>query len=450
MPARSASSSSSSKAAANNEKKKKKSKAADVVAAEEDATTASSAATTSTIADVVRAHFDARQRDPSSSSVLAAASALRRDLLSSSSAGGGGGADHPDDDDDVVAAAVVSCLDSAMSAILRSSSSSSSSSSSMRTKGQQQQQQQQLRGCCLESATSAWELAVAFSLLRPGGGGEVPTAIVDRASGYASSCEVDAGRIEACRLLGTFVERIIMLSSSSSSEGSADGRRANVAAASILKRGGNKRRKEGGTTTATSSAAAAASASAAAAPWEVGCLLLACRALSARVTDKIAKVRSAAIVACKPLLSLLPVPSSSSNAGVGDDASAIARRKFLLVAGDAASGGEELAGAVGSLVATLLWLVGNDPSAPNRTAVLGVLPPLASASAAEEEEDGEDNYSATTSDAIVRAVIGRIRDVDVRVREAALDSLRTKVGDFNAELSEDARAEILRTGFSKR
>jgi hypothetical protein len=445
MPARSASSSSSSKAAANNEKKKKKSKAADVVAAEEDATTASSAATTSTIADVVRAHFDARQRDPSSSSVLAAASALRRDLLSSSSAGGGGGADHPDDDDDVVAAAVVSCLDSAMSAILRSSSSSSSSSSSMRTKGQQQQQQQQLRGCCLESATSAWELAVAFSLLRPGGGGEVPTAIVDRASGYASSCEVDAGRIEACRLLGTFVERIIMLSSSSSSEGSADGRRANVAAASILKRGGNKRRKEGGTTTATSSAVAAA-----AAPWEVGCLLLACRALSARVTDKIAKVRSAAIVACKPLLSLLPVPSSSSNAGVGDDASAIARRKFLLVAGDAASGGEELAGAVGSLVATLLWLVGNDPSAPNRTAVLGVLPPLASASAAEEEEDGEDNYSATTSDAIVRAVIGRIRDVDVRVREAALDSLRTKVGDFNAELSEDARAEILRTGFSKR
>jgi hypothetical protein len=446
MPARSASSSSSSKAAANNEKKKKKSKAADVVAAEEDATTASSAATTSTIADVVRAHFDARQRDPSSSSVLAAASALRRDLLSSSSAGGGGGADHPDDDDDVVAAAVVSCLDSAMSAILRSSSSSSSSSSSMRTKGQQQQQQQQqLRGCCLESAASAWELAVAFSLLRPGGGGEVPTAIVDRASGYASSCEVDAGRIEACRLLGTFVERIIMLSSSSSSEGSADGRRANVAAASILKRGGNKRRKEGGTTTATSSAVAAA-----AAPWEVGCLLLACRALSARVTDKIAKVRSAAIVACKPLLSLLPVPSSSSNAGVGDDASAIARRKFLLVAGDAASGGEELAGAVGSLVATLLWLVGNDPSAPNRTAVLGVLPPLASASAAEEEEDGEDNYSATTSDAIVRAVIGRIRDVDVRVREAALDSLRTKVGDFNAELSEDARAEILRTGFSKR
>jgi hypothetical protein len=450
MPARSASSSSSSKAAANNEKKKKKSKAADVVAAEEEATTASSAATTSTIADVVRAHFDARQRDPSSSSVLAAASALRRDLLSSSSAGGGGGADHPDDaddDDDVVAAAVVSCLDSAMSAILRSSS-SSSSSSSMRTKGQQQQQQQQqqqLRGCCLESATSAWELAVAFSLLRPGGGGEVPTAIVDRASGYASSCEVDAGRIEACRLLGTFVERIIMLSSSSSSEGSADGRRANVAAASILKRGGNKRRKEGGTTTATSSAVAAA-----AAPWEVGCLLLACRALSARVTDKIAKVRSAAIVACKPLLSLLPVPSSSSNAGVGDDASAIARRKFLLVAGDAASGGEELAGAVGSLVATLLWLVGNDPSAPNRTAVLGVLPPLASASAAEEEEDGEDNYSATTSDAIVRAVIGRIRDVDVRVREAALDSLRTKVGDFNAELSEDARAEILRTGFSKR
>jgi hypothetical protein len=240
-----------------------------------------------------------------------------------------------------------------------------------------------------------------------------------------------------------------MLSSSSSSEGSADGR-ANVAAASILKRGGSKRRKEGGTTTATSSAVAAA-----AAPWEVGCLLLACRALSARVTDKIAKVRSAAIVACKPLLFLLPVPSSSSsssssNAGVGDDASAIARRKFLLVAGDAASGGEELAGAVGSLVATLLWLVGNDPSAPNRTAVLGVLPPLASASAAEEEEDGEDNYSATTSDAIVRAVIGRIRDVDVRVREAALDSLRTKVGDFNAELSEDARAEILRTGFSKR
>ena len=72
---------------------------------------------------------------------------------------------------------------------------------------------------------------------------------------------------------------------------------------------------------------------------------------------------------------------------------------------------------------------------------MGVLPPLASASAAEEEEDGEDNYSATNSDAIVRAVIGRIRDVDVRVREAALDSLRTKVGDFNAELSEDARAE---------
>ena len=40
--------------------------------------------------------------------------------------------------------------------------------------------------------------------------------------------------------------------------------------------------------------------------------------------------------------------------------------------------------------------------------------------------------------------------MDVRVREAALDSLRTKVGDFNAELSEDACAEILRTGSSKR
>ena len=278
----------------------------------------------------------------------------------------------------------------------------------------------------------------------------MPTAIADRASGYASLCEIDAGRIEASRLLGTLVERIMLSSSSSSSSGgSADGR-ANVAAASILKRGGNKRRKEGGGTTATSSAVTAAAVSAAAAPWEVECLLLACRALSARVTDKIAKVRSAAIVACKPLLSLLPVPSSSSssssNAGVCDDASAIARRRFLIV-GDAASSGEELAGAVGSLVATLLWLVGNDPSAPNRSAVLGVLPPLASASAA-DEEDEEDN--SATSDAIVRAVIGRIKDVDVRVREAALDSLRTKVGDFNAELSEDARAEILRTGFSKR
>jgi len=447
MPARSASSS-SSKAAANNEKKKKSK--ADVAAAtemevDEPKEATITAATTSTIADVVRAHFDARQRDPSPSSATAAASALRRDLLSSSSAGGGG-ADHPDEeeDDDVVAAAVVSCLDSAMSAVVRSSSSSSSSSSSMRTKGQQQQQ----RGCCIESATSAWELAAAFSLLRPGRAGGVPTAIADRAAGYASLCESDVGRIEACRLLGTFVKYIMLSSSSGGSDG-----RANVAAASILKRGGNKSRKEGGI--ATSSAVAAAAA--AAAPWEVECLLLACRALSARVTDKIAKVRSAAIVACGPLLSLLPVPSSSSsssNAGGGDDdaSSAIARRKFIVVVGDAS--GDELAGAVGSLATTLLWLVGNDPSAPNRAAVVGVLPPLASASASaadeEEEEEEDENGSSASSEAIARAVIGRIKDVDVRVREAALDSLRTGVGDFAAELSEDARAEILRTGFSKR
>ncbi len=44
----------------------------------------------------------------------------------------------------------------------------------------------------------------------------------------------------------------------------------------------------------------------------------------------------------------------------------------------------------------------------------------------------------------------RIGDVDVKVREAALDSLRTNVNDYAMDLSGDMRVDILRTGLTKR
>ena len=421
----------------------------------EDVESTPTASTTTTIADVVRSHLDARQREcggnsTSPSPAYAAACALRRDVFAFYSerrdmtAGSARGNVELEEEEGEVADAIVSCLDSAMSTILRGNSNSSSSTNNKKTR----QNGGAAGGCYDESITSIWEMVTSFACLSRGGGnddrgvdgggigGIVPLAMVQRVAGYASLSEYDVGRVEACRLLGMMMRGI--LSSKSMSE--------NHKSSSILKnRGGGAKKKGkgkiGGDEGDGAVDATAATASSAASPWEVECLLLATKALAHRVTDKIARVRNAAIVAFAPLLALLASSTSPSSSCRVNHVNDAVRKKFL---GSSSPLSSDLVSSIDSLLSTLLWLTRNDPSASNRAAVIGILPPLARASVA-VVGDGEEEDAM-----VIHVVIERIGDVDVKVREAALDSLRTNVNDYTMDLSGDMRVDILRTGLTKR
>lgn len=332
------------------------------------------------VADIVRSHFDAHQRDPQNRSrggddAGRAASALRSDLLSVSSNGAnvedgdgneedGGGRN---DGKERIAEAALRCVDSAFSLVATAPK----------------------KDAWGESVAATIELAAAFACLSVrDDGGLLAGMVVDRAAEFGA-VENDAVRGEACRLLGLCAK------------GLAEGGRP---AASILKRRGKRgsrnARREGEEEPEGGAARAAPEG------WKIECLLTVAKALLPRVTDKVAKVRGSAIAAVVPLLS----PDASG----------------LRTASD------EFAEATDALRWVLLWIASNDASAGNRASATRALP-----SREEEDED------------VVAALVERIKDVDGKVRAAALDNLRENV-EFEGRLDEDARAEVLRAGLTKR
>mmetsp|Transcript_17817 Transcript_17817/g.38497 ORF Transcript_17817/g.38497 Transcript_17817/m.38497 type:complete len:1137 (-) Transcript_17817:266-3676(-) len=330
------------------------------------------------ITDIVHSHFDSYQHDDngrSSNSFTAAtraAVALRHDLTLAA-------VNNDDSQEDAASAseqaavAIVHCLDAAMSAIIAIATSKK-------------------KTCHHETVSSVLELAAAFACGNAKDD-EVARAVITRAVEYGT-VERDVIRLEGCKLLGLCV-RYLMESSKPTT--------------SILKKkkyGGGKKAVQ---MTATTNMG-----------WKVACLLLAGKALLPRITDKIAKVRHAAISACSFLFSQginKLFRSNNEEEQVGE----------LQLIHD-------------SIQSTLLWIMANDSSAGNRALVAQILP-AATASSSQEKEAEENNN--------VQCIIERIKDVDVKVREAALDSLRENV-HFSTGLTEDQRVEILRTGLTKR
>jgi hypothetical protein len=220
-------------------------------------------------------------------------------------------------------------------------------------------------------------------------------------------------------LLGLCVRHLAMKCSSSSANGNSN--------KTILKKGGGTKKGTAGT-----HHSAAATTITILTSWEIECLLLAGKALLSRITDKIAKVRQAAIVACAPLLPLMTTTTSFSTA-------------TTTVA---------IQDTIQSILQKLLWIMSNDTSAANRATVVQVLPPLPSSTSVEqydddEEEENNDNNNNSSMLWLLQPIIERIKDVDGKVRESALDYLREKV-TFGTQLTEDQRVEILRTGLTKR
>mmetsp|Transcript_37049 Transcript_37049/g.66693 ORF Transcript_37049/g.66693 Transcript_37049/m.66693 type:complete len:1161 (+) Transcript_37049:84-3566(+) len=332
------------------------------------------------IGDMIHSHFDSFQHDgngSASSSATRVAAALRSDILSATLLMNVN--DDVDDDtppsadvnNEETTTAILHCIDSAFACIATSTSKKES---------------------WTESITSILELAAAFSCTaaaKDENAGVVARAVIARAAEF-SVAEKDVIRTESCRLIGLCVGHLV------------EGGRP---AASILKKKGSSKKKKQVAVASNNGSAADLSG------WKTECLVLAATALLPRVTDKIAKVRSASISACASLFS--------------NDAAKLQKE-------------EEFAEISNSLQSTLLWILANDSSAANRALVAQILP--TSATSTEEEEEEENN---------IPAIIERIKDVDVKVREAALDSLRDNV-HFEEHLTEDQRVEILRMGLTKR
>ena len=184
---------------------------------------------------------------------------------------------------------------------------------------------------------------------------QLATAIVNRAIDYITVPK-DTLRVEACDMLGWCMGQVL------------------AAPASILKGKKSKISME---------------------EWKVECAVGGGKALLMRLTDKITKVRGAAIMACSFFF------KSSQN--------------------------EELIEIASQLEEGLVWLASNDTSATNRALAVSFLPVT------------EDN---------IASIVVRLKDVDVKVREAALEALRKKVS-LN-DLGEEVMVEILRSGLTKR
>jgi hypothetical protein len=313
--------------------------------------------TCQSVSEIIYTHFDSYQRDGGNKNVSRAAEALHHDVLSfvlSNKNHEDGMTDEQVSEE--VAAAVTRCIDAAMSAIAVAASGSKKDTWS-------------------ESVTSILELASAYATA--GKDELVARTVIDRVIEFLS-VEKDAIRTESCNMLGWCVRHLVESSKP---------------AASILKKKGGKNGAPNNNNNKRVNDAAG---------WKLECLLDIGKALQPRLTDKIAKVRSAAISACVPFF------SEGAKVVVGLDS-----KDFEKI--------------ITSIQNTLTWIMSNDSSAPNRALVA---------------------QSGRVSEETIPYIIERVKDVDVKVREAALDSLRENV---NADdLTEDQRVEILRYGLTKR
>ena len=360
------------------------------------------------IADIIYSHFDAYQHENNHSSSSTGASAataraakeLRHDLKSATL----------DNDGDVgsseqqhtsVGTAIVQCLDGAMSIIATSKKKDSWS----------------------DSVTSVLQLAAAFSCnLSPStsssavGGGEggddeiVARAVIERAIEY-STVDKDTIRIESCNLLGLCIKYLLD-----------SGMKMTNKPAGILKKK-KKGSKKGVNVGDVADEGEEKGEGVVVDEWIIDCLSMAASALKPRITDKISKVRNSAILACTSLLS--------------SEGAKLANKENT-------EGGGEFDEVMKTIQATLLWIMSNDTSAGNRALVTSMLPTNNVAATTAKYDEDEMNGNAN-----IQAIITRIKDVDVKVREAALDNLRENV-NFMEQLDEDDRVEILRMGLTKR
>lgn len=335
------------------------------------------------ISEIIYSHFDAYQRDSDSGggkNVSRAAEALHHDILSfvlSSS-----NSDNTDVSEEI-ASTLKRCIDAAMSCIVSSAK----------------------KDIWSESVTAILELGAAYACCYAGKNGSdseqqqlVAETVIHRAIEFLT-VEKDTVRTESCNMLGWCV-RYLMESSKP--------------AVSILKKKGK--------------AAAAASAADTnnksntndVAGWKLECLVEIGKALQPRLTDKISKVRSAAISACAPFFNV--VASDVSGAMKSNNYDKMIK----------------------SIQTTLMMIMTNDSSAPNRALVSQIIVRNTSTASLEGKEAGHD----VNSEDIISHIIERVKDVDVKVREAALDSLRENVNVD--DLTEDQRVEILRYGLTKR
>jgi hypothetical protein len=316
--------------------------------------------TCQSVTEIICTHFNSYQRDGNTKNVSRAAEALHHDVLSFVLSNKNN-EDAPTEEEvsEEVATAVTRCVDGAMSIIAASDSKKDTWS---------------------ESVTSILELGAVYATTA-GKDELVARTVINRTIEFLS-VEKDTIRTESCNMLGWCVRHLVESSKP---------------AASILKKKGGKH--NGGTTNNNNTKRT----NDAAAGWKLECLLDIGKALQPRLTDKIAKVRSAAISAC--------VPFFFEGAAV--------------VAGKESKDFEKM---LTSIQNTLTWIMSNDTSAPNRALVA---------------QSGLSVSGETTPN-----VIERVKDVDVKVREAALDSLRENVNVD--DLTEDQRVEILRYGLTKR
>ena len=265
-----------------------------------------------------------------------------------------------------VAAAVTRCMDCAMAVIAKATGGTKKDS-------------------WADSVTSISELSAAYATASSKDE-LVSRAVIQRAIEY-STVEKDAIRTASCTMLGWCVKNLVESSKP---------------AASILKKKGSKNNGSSAVNTKKNNGTASG--------WKLECLLDVGRALQPRLTDKIAKVRNAAILACVPF----------SSEGV----------KNVISGTDGDANSKDFEKMMTSIQNTLLWIMTNDSSAPNRALV------------------AQSGHSVVSSTETIPYIIERVKDVDVKVREAALDSLRENV--TLDDLTEDQRVEILRYGLTKR
>ncbi len=345
-----------------------------------DGDNAISSSSDGSISEIIYSHFDAYQRDSDSGggkNVSRAAEALHHDILSfvlSSS-----NSDSTDVSEEI-ASTLKRCIDAAMSCIVSSAK----------------------KDIWSESVTAILELGAAYACCYAGKNGSdseqqqlVAETVIHRAIEFLT-VEKDTVRTESCNMLGWCV-RYLMESSKP--------------AVSILKKKGKAIAADADTSKSNTKDVAG---------WKVECLAEIGKALQPRLTDKIAKVRSAAISACAPFF----------NVAASDVSGAMKSNNYDKM--------------IKSIQTILMSIMTNDSSAPNRALVSQIIVRNTSTASLEGKEAGHD----VNSEDIISHIIERVKDVDVKVREAALDSLRENVNVD--DLTEDQRVEILRYGLTKR
>mmetsp|Transcript_25068 Transcript_25068/g.37242 ORF Transcript_25068/g.37242 Transcript_25068/m.37242 type:complete len:1078 (-) Transcript_25068:101-3334(-) len=317
------------------------------------------------VSEIINTHFNTYQRCDTKKNVSRTAEALHHHVLSFVlSTKNSNGSMTEEQVSKEVAAAVTRCMDGAMSIIAASKKKDS----------------------WAESVTSILELAAAYATT--GKDQLVARAVINRAIEYLL-VEKDTIRMESCTMLGWCVGYLV---------------ESCKPAVSILKKKG--KHNGGGAANTNNNTKRTNDATAG---WKLECLIDIGKALQPRLTDKIAKVRNAAISACVPLFF-----SDGATTVVVDTTTADSKNFEVIIT---------------SIQNTLLWIMANDTSAPNRALVAK-------------------QCCGLVSKETIPYVIERVKDVDVKVREAALDSLRENVN--LDDLTEDQRVEILRYGLTKR